>query len=71
MNFFEVPMYDYGPYGPKYWSICTPQDVPFNIIFYQNVMSFRQKFDVNAMVRYSLIIIDHQIDEKTLHFDIK
>ncbi len=37
-DFFEVPMYDYGPYGPKYWSICIPQDVPFNLIFCQNVI---------------------------------
>jgi hypothetical protein len=34
-------------------------------------MFFRQNIDVNIKFRYSLIIINHQIYEKTLHFDIK
>jgi hypothetical protein len=34
-------------------------------------MFFHQNIDVNMTFRYSLIKIDHEIDEKPLHFDIK
>jgi len=34
-------------------------------------MAFDQNIDGNMKFRYSLIIIDHQIDEKTSNFDQK
>jgi hypothetical protein len=48
-----------------------PYDSPFNLILFQNLIFFHQNIDVNIKFRYSLIIINHQIYEKTLHFDIK
>ncbi len=61
----------YGSYGPKYWFMCTPWDSPLSLILCQNVIFFHQILDVNIKFRYCLIIIDHQIDEKTSHFGIK
>ena len=34
-------------------------------------MSFDQTIDVNMNIRYSFIINDPQIDDKTSHFDLK
>jgi hypothetical protein len=55
----------------KIWTIwntwtktCIPQDSPFNLTLYQNVMSFHQIFDFIMKFRHSLIINEPQIDEK-------
>jgi hypothetical protein len=36
----------------------------FQPIFCENVMFFHNNIDVKIKFRYSLIVIDHQIDEK-------
>ncbi len=52
-------MYQYlGPFGPYFLS-------SHSIGLCENLL------DVNIKFRYSLIIIEHQIDEKTSHFGIK
>ncbi len=51
------------------WAISfTPQNLPLNHTFYQNVMSFDLTIDFNMKFRYSLIINDLQIDEKNIKF---
>ena len=42
----------------------TPQNLPLNLTFYQNVMYFDLTIDFNMKFRYSLIMNDPQIDEK-------
>jgi hypothetical protein len=41
----------------------------FNPQFLSKCDIFHQNVDGNMKVRYSLIVIDHQIDEKTSNFD--
>ncbi len=43
---------------------CILQDSPFNLTLSQNVMPFCEFFDFTMKFRYSLIIIEPQIDEK-------
>jgi hypothetical protein len=43
----------------------------WNLIFCKNVKCFHQHIDWNRRFRYSLILIDHQIDKTTSHFDRK
>jgi hypothetical protein len=48
-----------------------PQNSPFNLTFYQHVMSFDKTIDSIMKFRYSLNIKDSQIDENTSHFAIE
>jgi hypothetical protein len=52
-------------------SIGTLRDSPFNPTLCQNVMIIHQTIDLYMKFSYSLIIIDHQIDGKTLYIENK
>jgi hypothetical protein len=58
----------YGQYREKNF---TPQNSPFNLTLYQNVMSVDETFDSIMKFRYNLIINDPQIDEITSYLAIK